>query len=198
MKKGKGFTLIEMIAAMTILSMVAVIIAYGYHLGIDAWRKGEKETTYTQQLRALSGLLSQQIKSAYPYEMKIDEDKVMLFEGKHDSLLFVTTLTDSSFGGFKWIRYSYKDGTIMYKEGLLPDKEFRDKTTGKEKMVDTGLDEFSFWYLSPEDKEWSESWDSGEHLPAAVKVKISYFQPFIINIPMGYEGDENGENSENI
>lgn len=197
MKKRDGFTLIEIIFAMTLLSMITVIVAYGYRLGIDAWRKGEKETTYTQQLRVLSGLLSQQIKSAYPYKIKIDEDKVMLFEGKHDSLMFVTTLTDSSFGGFKWIRYSYKDGTMLYKEGLLPDKKFRDKITGKEKIVDKDIDEVQFWYLSPDDKEWSETWDPGEHLPVAVKVKVSHFQPFIVNIPMGYVEDKNGENSEN-
>ena len=191
-----GFTLLELIVSMTILSMVAVLIAYSLHLGIDAWQRGERETGETQRLRVLSGILYQQIKSAYPYEVKIDDEKVVFFKGKPDSLMFVTTLTDSSYGGFKWVRYSFKDGTLLYKEGLLPDKELDDKTGGKEKIVDTDLEKVKFSYFSLNDSEWNDSWDLGEDLPAAVKVAISYFQPFTINIPLGSEKKEDGNEKE--
>ena len=161
----KGFTLIEMIFAMTIMSIVAVIIAYGFYLGTDAWKRGERETGETQRLRVLSGLFSQQLKSAYPYQMDIDDEKVVFFEGRSDSITFVTTLTDSSFGGFKWVRYSFENGTLLYKEGLLPDKEWDEKTEGKEKVVDTDLGTVEFSFYSADEEEWNESWDFGEYLP---------------------------------
>jgi general secretion pathway protein J len=194
----KGFTIVEMIVAMTLMSVVALIIAYGFYLGTDAWKRGERETGETQKLRVLSGLFYQQLKSAYPYQMDMDDEKVVLFEGESDSITFVTTLTDSSFGGFKWVRYSFENGTLLYKEGLLPDKEWDEKTEGKEKVVDTDLGSVEFSFYSADEEEWNESWDFGEYLPVAVKIRISYFQPFTISIPAGLRESEDNENEEII
>ncbi len=189
-----GFTLLELIVALSILSMVTVLIGRGFHLGIDAWEKGESETTWTQRLRVLSGLMSQQLKSVYPYGMEIDDEKVILFKGESDSVLFVTTLTDSLYGGFKWVRYSFRDETLMYKEGLLPDKELTGKMSGDDEIMDTNIEEIKFEYYSPEEGEWKGSWDFGEDLPGAVRIKISYFQPFYIIIPLGAKDKDENEN----
>lgn len=190
MRKNDGFTLLELIIAITILPLIILIIGNGFRLGMNAWDKGEEETVWTQRFRVLSGLLSQQIKSAYPYVMEIDDEKIVVFEGKSDSIMFVTTLTDSDYGGFKWVRYSHKDGTLFQKEGLLPDKELTEKTSGDEEIVDSYIEEVKFTYLSLEEGEWKDSWNYGEKLPGAVRVKISYFEPFLITIPMGLEAEE--------
>jgi general secretion pathway protein J len=186
-----GFTLLELIIAITILPLIILIIGNGFRLGMNAWEKGENETVWTQRFRVLSGVLSQQIKSAYPYGVEVDEERVILFEGTSDSIMFVTTLTDAGYGGFKWVRYFHKDGTLFHKEGRLPDKKLMEKISGDEEVVDTDIEEISFTYLSLEDKEWQESWDNGDKLPGAVRVKISYFEPFLIIIPMGLMEKEN-------
>jgi hypothetical protein len=180
--------------AMTLLALVALIIGNSFHLGADAWDKGSKETGETQRLRVLSGLFSQEIKSAYPYELEVDDEKVVLFKGESDRILFVTTFADESYGGVKWVSYRYREGTLYHKEGMLPDKEVEDKLSGgEEEEVDSGLDDIRFSYYSSADEEWKESWDYAEKLPQAVKVKISYFQPFLVNIPMGSEDEEKEE-----
>jgi len=191
-----GFTLLELVIALTILPLIILIIGNGFRLGMNAWEKGEQETVWTQRFRVLSGLLSQQIKSAYPYIIDVDNEKVAVFEGKPDALMFVTALTDSAYGGFKWVRYSHKDGTLFLKEGLLPDKKLDDNITGDEEVVDTGIEEINFAYLSLEDDEWKDSWDPGKKLPGAVRVKISHFEPFLITIPMGLVETEEGIESE--
>lgn len=189
-----GFTLLELIVAITILPLVILIIGSGFRLGMNTWERGEAQTLWTQRFRVLSGLLSQEIKSAYPYSVTIDDDeKVVVFEGKPDSILFATALTDSAYGGFKWVRYSQKDGTLFYKEGLLPDKKLEDNIAGDEEVLDTDIGELKFSYLSLEESEWKDSWDYGEKLPGAVRVKISDFDPFLITIPMGFlekKGDD--------
>jgi general secretion pathway protein J len=184
--KSSGFTLVELIISITILSIITVIIGAAFHLGIQAWEKGEKETGDAQQLRVLSSLLSQQIKSIYPYPIKMEDkdEEVVMFKGEPDSITFVTTLTDSSFGGFKWVQYVFRDGALLYKEGLLPDKKIEEniKDKDKEEIIDTNIDIFQFSYLSPDDDEWQEEWNWGEELPDAIKVNISDFQPFVIRI----------------
>jgi general secretion pathway protein J len=197
-RQKNGFTLIELILAITILSLITVIIGGAFRLGIQAWEKGEKETEDAQRLRVLSSLLSQQLKSSYPYEMKMKDkdEEVVLFKGESDSITFVTTLADSSYGGFKWVRYVFRDGALFYMEGLLPDKKFQEtiKSKDKEEIIDKNIDEFQFSYYSSDDDEWKESWDFGEDLPAAVKVTLSHFQPFVINIQTGINLEESDEN----
>ncbi|RJQ50338.1 MAG: prepilin-type N-terminal cleavage/methylation domain-containing protein [Nitrospiraceae bacterium] len=189
-KLKDGFTLLEVVISITILSLITLIIGSAFRLGIQAWEKGEKETGETQRLRVLSSLLSQQVASAFPYKMKVDDDEpVVLFKGEEDSLLFVTTVTDSFYGGFKWVKYSYKDGSMLYKEGLLPDKKLKEKIKGDDETIDSDIEEVKFTYLS-KSGEWEDSWDDEKKLPAAVRVKISYFQPFVINIPMGMDKKE--------
>lgn len=195
---AKGFTLLEMVIALTILPLVILIIGNGFRLGMNAWEKGEEETVWTQKFRGLSGLLSQEIKSAYPYMMKIDEEKVIVFEGESDSIMFATTVADTEYGGFKWVRYSHKDATLFYKEGMLPDKEIMDSISGDEEVVDTDIPEMKFDYFSTEDSEWKESWDDSEKLPGAVRVNMSYFEPFLITIPMGLAEKEDDEETENL
>jgi len=191
-----GFTLLEMVFAFLILSMLVLAIGQFFRIGMNAWEKGENETGWTQRFRVLSGLFSQQIKSAYPYKMEIDDEKVVLFSGETDSIFFVTTLADPSYGGFKWVRYSHKEGTLFLKEGLLPDKELMDHISGDEEYVDSYIEEITFSYFSREDEEWKDSWEYGEKLPGAVKVKISYFEPFLITIPMSPEGKDDDDENE--
>lgn len=181
-----GFTLLELTIAITILPLIILIIGSGFRIGMNTWDKGEAEIVRTQTFRVLSGLLSQEIKSAYPYSINVDDDEtVVVFEGKPDSILFATALPDPAYGGFKWVRYSQKDGTLFYKEGLLPDKKLEDNISGDEEVLDTDMGEIKFTYLSVEDSEWKDSWDYGKKLPGAVRIKISDFDPFLITIPMG-------------
>ena len=186
-----GFTLLELILAITILSIVTLIIGSGFRLSIKAWEKGEAETQETQRLRALSGMISQSIKSAYPYEMKIEDKKTIIFEGDKNSILFATASNGSLAGGFKWVRYSYKDGALVFTEGILPDKKFMDKIKEDEEIIDSDIGEVKLEYLSSGKEDWQESWNLGDGIPSAVRVKIAYFQPFLISIPMGFKDSEN-------
>ena len=188
-----GFTLIELIFALLILSVIALIIGVVFRLGIDAWERGEAETVETQRLRALSGIIYQNLKSAYPYEMEIDGEKVVIFEGEKNSIMFVTAIADSTTGGLKWVRYSYNDRLFTFNEGILPDKEFFDKISQNEEIIASDIGEVKFEYLSSSEDQWKESWSLGEQLPTAVRVKITYFQPFLIIIPLGLEGNESDE-----
>lgn len=178
-----GFTLVEILLAMTIMSIVTLLVGSVFRLGVNAWERGESETGQTQKLRILSGLISQQIKSAYPYWMKTDDVNVVIFAGESDSLMFVTALADSSITGFKWVRYFYKNGVLYYSEGQLPDKELHDRISDDEEVFDPEIGEVTFSYFSSQEDEWLESWESGESFPDAVRVEIDPFAPFIITMP---------------
>jgi general secretion pathway protein J len=192
-----GFTLLELIIALTILTMVTVIIGSGLRISVRAWDKGEAETGETQRLRILSGMISQQIKSAYPYKVELDNEEVVLFEGKEDSLLFATALADDSTGGMKWVRYEYRDGTLYYNEGILPDKKLDESIDSGADVLDSDVGYVKFEYLDEEDS-WSDSWDRGDGIPVAVRVKISYFQPFRVYAQYGAKVIEDEGQDRNL
>jgi general secretion pathway protein J len=191
-KREQGFTLLELLISLTILTMVTVIIGAGLRLAMNAWEKGDIETGETQKLRILSSMFSQQLKSVFPYMTEIDSEQVIVFEGDKNSILFVTTTDDILYGGLKWIRYDYKDETLYYKEGLLPDKELIDNIEGDEEILDSEIGEVTFEYFVAHTDEWRDSWDFDDSLPDAVKIKISYFQPFQVYLPYGqrFKNDE--------
>jgi general secretion pathway protein J len=178
-----GFTLLEILLAMTIMSFITLIVGSVFRLGINAWEKGETETEETQKLRILSGLISQQIKSAYPYTMMLDDDKMVVFEGEEDSLTFVTSMAGSPYPGFKWVRYHYDNGSLYYNEGMLPDKEFHDRLSDDEEIFYQDIGEVTFSYFSSVDEEWLDSWEMGLNFPDAVRVEIDPFQSFTITMP---------------
>ncbi|MBL7031788.1 MAG: prepilin-type N-terminal cleavage/methylation domain-containing protein [Nitrospira sp.] len=197
-KWDSGFTLLELMISITILSMIAVIIASVFRLGLGAWERGEEEAEAVQTMRVLSGLVFQQLKSAYPYKIRMDDENVVVFKGEPDSMIFVITLSAPYPGGFKWVHYLHKDGALLYKEGMLPDKELIDTIPGDEELVETDVEEVKFQYYSDDEKEWKDTWEYSDKLPGAVRAQISYFQPIVVDIPMSREAKETEEVRESV
>lgn len=182
----KGFTLLELLIAMAILSLITLIVGSSLGLGIRAWDKGEADIDNSQRLRFFSERLSQQIKSAYPYQIEIDGKKVVAFQGKSDSIWFVTP----SDAGLKWVSYFVKDDALMLREGIIPDKKVLEKISVEGDVLDSKVSALKFEYFSSEEKEWKESWDSDKTLPGAVRVRVDKFQPFVMSIPSGLKDYE--------
>ena len=75
---------------------------------------------------------------------------------------------------------------------MLPDKELIDNIEGDEEILDSEIGEVTFEYFVAHADEWRDSWDFDDSLPDAVKIKISYFQPFQVYLPYGqrFKNDE--------
>ena len=69
----EGFTLIEMLLAISIFSMVVAIIFSSFSVGLGSWEKGERDIEYYQRLRSVTELLFRQINSTYSYKIKRGE-----------------------------------------------------------------------------------------------------------------------------
>ena len=91
---SSGFTLIEVIVALTILGFIILMVSGTFRLGLSAWEKGDSIKEDYQKIRMISQLVSRQIKSAVPYKMKTEkaEGDYLAFEGKPHSLRFVSAL----------------------------------------------------------------------------------------------------------
>ncbi|GMT42949.1 MAG: hypothetical protein IEMM0002_1360 [bacterium] len=89
----RGFTLLELLIAITLLAAMLGIIAGGFHLSIRAWEAGGKRLENRQELTESVNLLKRLIKSAMPVMYIADRDKNqnrIAFIGEEESATFVT------------------------------------------------------------------------------------------------------------
>src|SRR2546428_10853465 len=100
MKARAGFTLLEVVLALTALALVAAICYGAFHLGIRAVERGEVAVVTAQRLRVASDVLIRQLKSAVVYTVRSeDEEDFPYFIGSAAALTFVTAAGASGGGG---------------------------------------------------------------------------------------------------
>jgi type II secretory pathway component PulJ len=178
---------------MTILGLILVIIFQVFRLGLSSWEKGESAAEEYQKIRIVSQLLSQQVKSTFPYEIKTQkaESNYLAFEGKKQSLKFVSAFPAKSKRpeGLVFAVYDFKEGgrgegsLVLYEQRVL-NKDFFEEALKKDTGVTLleGLSELRFEYYREADpennktEEWVDEWDAKEEkkLPRAVRITATF------------------------
>jgi prepilin-type N-terminal cleavage/methylation domain-containing protein len=99
-----GFTLLELILAMSIVAIIVALGLGGVRLGISARDVGEQKVETYQRLRIISEQLKQKLQSTYPVfvsqkdgvsgvPVPVTSKRILAFEGTTDSIRFVTFAT---------------------------------------------------------------------------------------------------------
>jgi general secretion pathway protein J len=191
---SSGFTLLEMVVTLTILGFILLIIFGAFRLGISAWEKGESSREEYQKVRAVSQLVSRQLKSIVPYKIKTEkaEGDYLAFEGSARSLKFVSALSMRAKQpeGFVYAIYEFKDGgseggrLVVYEQRVLIRKNFFEERPNEESGVPLieGISDIRFEYYQEEDslknreEGWVEEWDAKEEkdLPRAIRMTVTY------------------------
>jgi general secretion pathway protein J len=182
--RARGFTLLEVVLAMTALGFVAAICYAAFHLGVRALERGEVAVVTAQRLRVASDTIIRQVKStvAYPARNK-DEEIYPYFVGTATSMTFITSAGLSGGGGLTRVVYQVaNDPTRLL---LIESPFFSPDGLGAEPLDTPGqmsailLDGFTnlkFEYMMNDgvDTEWRPEWDGHEEeaLPAAVRIMV--------------------------
>ncbi len=189
-----GFTLIEVIVALTILGFIALMVSGTFRLGLSSWEKGDAIKDDYQKIRMISQLVSRQIKSAVPYKIKTEkaEGNYLAFDGKAHSLRFVSTLPIKTRRpeGFVYVVYQFRDEGgkkgrfVLYEEKAL-NKDFFEDDLKEDSAVTLfeGISQISFQYYREADteknrsEEWVEEWNAKEEkeLPKALRMTVTYW-----------------------
>ena len=191
-RSSSGFTLVELVVTLTILGLILLMIGGALRLGSSSWEKGEEKAETYQKRRIVLNLLSQQMKSSFPYKIKAQkaEADYLAFSGKGDSLRFVSTysLKAKRPEGLVFVIYQVDEGKSSEKvlriyEKKVLNKDFMEETPEGEKFFPLieGLSDMSFEYFEEAEEsesagEWVESWDAKEKkiLPQQVKVVMKW------------------------
>jgi len=192
-----GFTLLEVMLAMTALAMLSAICYAAFHLGIRAVQRGEVAVVTAQRLRVASDVLIRQVKSAVPYPARNDDDEVYpYFFGTPTSMTFVTAAGLDGGGGLARVSYRLEDDpprlvleeSSFFNADGLGRKRF-DPVDPRSAVILDGFRQLRFQYLLNDgaDTEWKNAWDGRDEelLPQAIRI--------IVDGMPGIEGDEWGQ-----
>ncbi|MFQ5900827.1 MAG: type II secretion system protein GspJ [Thermodesulfobacteriota bacterium] len=188
---NRGFTLIEVVIATTILGMLLLIILSAMRLGIKSWEKGDAIVDEIGTLRLVASRLSSEIGSMYPYIQKDEEGETFLFVGNDDEVGFVTTDESGNIGmprgGTRWVHYSVTDSVLTVREKIIPSQDIMEDSGGQLIELDTSVESIDFEYLG--DGGWQGEWDadSEKDIPRGIKVTLSFKGedvPFVMTMPI--------------
>ncbi len=174
----RGFTLLELLISMTILTLIFVAILGAIRIGSKSWEGGEQRAEENQRTRTLFDSLARELTMLYPLRIPAQDTTkdVIVFRGKSDSLEFATL--PQSYGAapfshmIRIVRYSVEsDQGLMSTESypLVGLATAFATQEGRVKGLDERVTEARFRYLVPEGRpeenlpaQWRDSWDPSQ------------------------------------
>jgi general secretion pathway protein J len=116
-QKNKGFTLIELVIAITLSVVIVVILLAAMRLAYKSQAKGAEKVEMSQKVRLLGDRITWLIRGAYPFWLKKPEEQKLFFEGKSDSIGFVTTSGTTTGKGLRIWQVS--NGSLFLQTGKV-------------------------------------------------------------------------------
>ena len=195
---ASGFTLMEVVVAMVLVSMVTLIAALGFRLAVRAWERGETEGNSRQISIALPFLIEKQLNAVEKNVLFAKgQNKVLPFFCNEKGLSFFTSYSPegSLIQGLVRVTYVYdkkKKKLSVFEQAVtrLEDIDEKndplsDKWTAGPKPVSVihGIDDFSVMFLRKtsgesqkkgfEDVSWLAAWGEDEKgFPMFVKLVL--------------------------
>lgn len=176
----RGFTLLELLLALSIVAMLVTIAFGGLRVAVAAWSRGEDRAEVHQHARGLAVVLTRALGATYPYRAStgLAPDPVILFRGAADRVEFVTQAPPFPAAipvAFTAAVIGVEEGdeaALVVQQRVLPNRD--PFTQARTVLRDPGVRAAAFRYLD-EDGEWRETWDAEQEqaLPRAVQVTLS-------------------------
>jgi general secretion pathway protein J len=185
-KHARGFTLLELVVALTLLAVMASILYGALGYAGRSWEGGEAKTEATAGMRLSHGFLRAQLESQHPMRMRKMPDHPLLFNGTRDELRFAAALPARVSGGGIWyyrLRVAGEnDQSRLVLERSLPDvdaaalpefdKSERSILAEDVKELRVGYFGYDTAAARTTTPTWRERWDDPHRLPVMIRIDV--------------------------
>lgn len=94
--RQKAFTLIETLIALTLMSLLILVLFGGFRVGVRSWQVSEEYIANTEEPRQISALLYRHLDQIVPVKLGgISFDSLMAFESQAERIRYVAPLAMS-------------------------------------------------------------------------------------------------------
>ncbi|MBB5208695.1 prepilin-type N-terminal cleavage/methylation domain-containing protein [Chiayiivirga flava] len=188
--RQRGFTLLEILIAMTLLAMLMGLAVATLRAAVSATRSGERLITRTNETRTVHEFLRRQLSHAMalPFERLEDSGENRMFVADGESMRFVAPMPGHlSRGGphVQWLALgSDANGTTLeFDHAQLNGYDPEDPKAGNERppvLLLDGMRDARFEYRTLDENgeltDWSDVWEDPQRLPIMVRL-VAEFDP---------------------
>jgi general secretion pathway protein J len=204
MRRQRGFTLIELVVAMTLLGGMMLLLYSGLAFGLRSWDAADANGRRTADQRIAFNFLRREIGETFPMRFKDSMTLRFAFEGKENSLRFVSSRPAGiSAGGLSLVGVEIENGEgrkrNLVMRRAMPDDEaktFAPLDKAERSVLFEGVDSVSFQYYGSEndftEAAWVDAWDYPARMPQLIRVRIrnadgTYLPELVVRVVMGEE-----------
>lgn len=174
MKQQQGFTLLETLIALVLMSLLIMALFGGFRAGLRSWQSAEKYVAWVEEPRQLSALLYRHLSQFVPIAVgQTNEGTAYLFSAAAERLLYVAPLA-MSVGDEPYIfelvsGHDGQSGLWARFAPLTQDKTYSELLNDVEyvQVSENVSARFSYFYQ----ETWVDSLPEGQ-LPELVKVNL--------------------------
>ena len=187
-RRRAGFTLIELVIAITLMGLVLVALYSGLRLGLNSWDSGEQHAEAVNRLRAAQEFLRRQLaQSMTVYQNNDRQGQTAVFVGKPDRIEFIAPmLTHLGQGGLYRIRVEAEGGRLWLRWRAYV-RDNPEAGAEQETVLLSHVSAVEWGYFGPEPdagnprqprqepqkpSSWRSEWPTGKQRPQLVRLNL--------------------------
>lgn len=187
--RQRGFTLLELLIAITLLGMILVLVFAGLRLGVRSWDSAQASVDSMNTVRAIEGVLRRELTQVYPYRWKKGLPQRLAFQGERYRVSFVAPLPARIDGGGLFaisvdLEQTGREKRIVWKQVPVSSEmeDFSALSDAKENVLaetkgEGKAEEVWLSYFGPQtdgaDPTWSDHWDNTKAFPSLIRVQVT-------------------------
>ena len=190
-----GFTLVEMLLAMTLMSMLMVLAYGGLRASTRATERGQIILEESSRIRMAHQFVRKQLNQMVPlvFEASEDQDMRTVFEGSSNRIRFVAPMPGYlGFGGPQVQELTFQNSdeglALVISHALLQGFEEEKLYERSPILLLDRIEHAEFQFLSFDEENevssWSNLWDEPEKLPLAVSLEIEFSEEVYVRWPL--------------
>lgn len=204
--KSAGFTLLEVMLAMTLLSIMVVLLFSSLQIAAESWNKGENKIAEVNEKAIVFRFFKQHLPSIRPaFDDFSETDTSFSFTGDSDVFQFVSVFPASANRkGLHLFEVGFDRAEESIKVMLKPFYSNVENGEWQEEEVVLleNVENFKISYFDMKASEWERNWLEKKELPALIKIEItmldqSYWPEMILPLKLaGFNSDTRFDGSE--
>jgi general secretion pathway protein J len=180
----RGFTLMEILAALVLLSLLMLAVFSGIRIAMHSVRFGQQFTARTDAVRATQDFMRRELAQAIRQPWGLTDDRrPIVFTGGPDQVQYVAPLPGylgrlgPQLQTLKLVPESDGDGyRLQVSFALLPPDGSRPQPFGKPQVLLTGIRSGQFSYRGRQRNHhptgWTERWQDTARTPVLVRLEL--------------------------
>lgn len=184
--RQRGFTLVELLVALTLLALLAAVLSGSLRLAGRSWEGGDARAAQVDEMRQTQAFLRAQFASALPKRMAKAVDTPLLFQGDANEIYYVAPLPERVVeGGTQLFHLSLiKDGErnalVLERTYIDPDLlDLPDFREAERTVLAARIAEIRLGYFGhdpdasdSETPTWHDRWDDKQRLPMLIRIDV--------------------------